>query len=267
MTILLKGRVGSHAYGLAHEGSDEDFLGIYAAPTEKLFTLSKPKETIVTKGPDCTIHEAEKYCHLALSCNPTALELLWLPDYIDHHPLGELLVAWRHMFLARDKIRAAYLGYATAQIKRMGDMSYPPDLARHNSLRAKMRKPETTVEEILAKRTKNARHAARLLWQAWSLDMYGEIQVELDRGVADDVKGIGQAAATGDLQRLDDLMYTVECRFNRDAKHSAVRADQDRYMVDRWLTEVRLEMLTATHAQPRFLSSAKPPVPAPAQQQ
>lgn len=265
MTILLKGRVGSHAYGLAHEGSDEDFLGIYAAPTEKLFTLSKPKETIDTKGPDTVLHEAEKYCRLALSCNPTALELLWLPDYIDKHPLGELLVAWRRMFLARDKIRNAYLGYATGQIKRMQGQTYPVDMDRYNKSRQAMKLPEITLEELFAKRAKNGRHAARLLWHAWRLDMDGDMHIKLSPRTAASIREVGEQAAKGDLRQLDHLMWITERRFDRPASVSAIAPEQDRYKVDRWLTEVRLELLTAAHSQPRFLSSAKPPVPAPAQ--
>ncbi|MFD7300744.1 DNA polymerase beta superfamily protein, partial [Streptomyces pharetrae] len=37
--ILLSGVVGSTAYGLAHEDSDVDRLGVFAAPTESLHGL------------------------------------------------------------------------------------------------------------------------------------------------------------------------------------------------------------------------------------
>lgn len=73
-TVLLAGVVGYTAYGFAHAGSDVDRLGLYAAPTEELHGLHRPAESHVTTGPDVTLHEAAKWCRLALSCNPTASE-------------------------------------------------------------------------------------------------------------------------------------------------------------------------------------------------
>ena len=63
--VLLSGVVGSTAYGLATEDSDVDWLGVYAAPTEKILGLHPPQESIVSTAPDITYHEAGKYCRLA----------------------------------------------------------------------------------------------------------------------------------------------------------------------------------------------------------
>src|SRR3712207_6802639 len=78
--IILQGIVGSTAYGLAREGSDVDRLGVFVTPTEELFYIAAPRQTIVTHKPDQTLHEIGKYVSLALKCNPTILELMWLPD-------------------------------------------------------------------------------------------------------------------------------------------------------------------------------------------
>ncbi|WP_187171929.1 DNA polymerase beta superfamily protein, partial [Enterococcus faecium] len=59
--LLLEGIVGSTAYGLAGPDSDEDRLGIYAAPTEEFHGLNPPvgkRESVVTKAPDASYHEA-----------------------------------------------------------------------------------------------------------------------------------------------------------------------------------------------------------------
>lgn len=119
--ILLSGVVGSTAYGLAREGSDVDRLGMFAAPTETLLGLHTPKESHVTTAPDRTLHEAAKWCRLALGGNPTVMELVWLPDelYEVRTPLGDELIAIRGSFLGAERVRDAYLGYAGQQFRRL----------------------------------------------------------------------------------------------------------------------------------------------------
>lgn len=41
MNVLLKGVVGSTAYGLNHENSDVDYMGVFAAPTSEVLGLGK----------------------------------------------------------------------------------------------------------------------------------------------------------------------------------------------------------------------------------
>lgn len=80
MNVLLSGIVGSTAYGLAKPGSDIDRLGLFAADTTAFHGLHGPAESHVTTNPDRTLHEAAKWCRLALGGNPTVMELVWLPD-------------------------------------------------------------------------------------------------------------------------------------------------------------------------------------------
>jgi predicted nucleotidyltransferase len=115
--VLLSGIVGSTAYGLAHAGSDVDRLGVFAAPTEQLLGLHRPKESHVGTAPDRTLHEAAKWCRLALGGNPTAMELVWLPAelYEVRTPLGDELTGIRTSLLCAQRVRDAYLGYARQQ--------------------------------------------------------------------------------------------------------------------------------------------------------
>src|SRR3954452_3424124 len=127
--ILLSGIIGSTAYGLAREGSDVDRLGMFAAPTETLLGLHTPKESHVSTAPDRTLHEAAKWCRLALAGNPTVMELVWLPVglYEVLTPLGEELIGIRTSFLSAQRVRDAYLGYAVQQFRRLearGDGSF-----------------------------------------------------------------------------------------------------------------------------------------------
>jgi uncharacterized protein len=112
VNTLLSGIVGSTAYGLAHPGSDVDRLGLFAVDTVELHGLRRHTESVVTKDPDLTLHEAAKWCRLALGGNPTVMELVWLPDelYEVRTPLGDELIGIRSSFLSAKRVRNAYLG-------------------------------------------------------------------------------------------------------------------------------------------------------------
>ncbi|WP_031072351.1 DNA polymerase beta superfamily protein [Streptomyces sp. NRRL WC-3742] len=155
-TVLLSGIVGSTAYGFAHAGSDLDRLGLFAVPTEELHGLHRPAESQVTTEPDLTLHEAAKWCRLALSCNPTASELVWLPDelYETRTPLGEELIALRSTFLSAPAVRKAYLGYADQQFRKLLTRDTADPTARRRA-------------------AKHARHLVRLTEQAVRLHESG----------------------------------------------------------------------------------------------
>lgn len=167
MNILLKGIVGSTAYGLAGPESDQDFLGVFAAPTEEFHGLTLPvdkRATIVSKDPDTAMHEALKFVSLCLKCNPTVNELLWLPDNLYTHKTfhGAGLVDIRKAFFSRRLVRDAYLGYATQQFERMN------------------RRPDGTFGPDLAKRTaKHSRHLLRLVDQGFQIWSTGHLDVRV----------------------------------------------------------------------------------------
>jgi len=161
MKVILKARVGSHLYGLDTPESDEDFLGVYLAPTLEVLSLhNKPKETVVTKDPDCTIHEVEKYMRLAAQGNPTVLELLYCPDYIISTSVGYSLVTFRDCFLST-RVRDTYGGYAYQQSKR---------------LETRIKQGMEGFNPAVTKRyEKHARHIFRLLIQGEELLTTGTI--------------------------------------------------------------------------------------------
>ncbi|MER7751455.1 nucleotidyltransferase domain-containing protein [Kitasatospora sp. NPDC097643] len=161
-TVLLSGIVGSTAYGFAGPGSDVDRLGLFATPTEELHGLHRPAESHVSTTPDVTLHEAAKWCRLALSCNPTASELVWLPDdlYELRTPLGAELVEIRSSFLSAPAVRKAYLGYADQQFRKL--------MTR-----------DTTEPATRRRAAKHARHLVRLVEQAVRLHRTGRNAVRL----------------------------------------------------------------------------------------
>jgi predicted nucleotidyltransferase len=61
-----------------------DRLGVFVAATRAMLGLSTPPETLVSAGPDqdtdVALHEVGKFVRLAAVCNPSVLELLFLPE-------------------------------------------------------------------------------------------------------------------------------------------------------------------------------------------
>lgn len=223
MNVLLSGIVGSTAYGLAHEGSDVDRLGVFAAPTSEFHGLHMPEESYVRTSPDITAHEARKWCRLALSCNPTVMELVWLPDelYENRTELGDQLIGIRTAFLSAKRVRDAYLGYATSQFKRLcdrGDGSFSADTRKRTA--------------------KHARHLVRLLQQGEELHTTGQLTIRLTD--PDGVRDMGEWIAK-EPDRALVLISRAEARFN---KPGVLPESPHPLVVDTWLHRVRATFYT-----------------------
>jgi predicted nucleotidyltransferase len=223
VNVLLKGVVGSTAYGLNHENSDVDHLGVFAAPTRQILGLGEVKESVVTKDPDTTLHEAKKFCELCLNGNPSVSEVLWLNSYEQITDLGSDLVNIRRYSLSAPKVRNAYLGYATSQFKRLrdrGDGSFSADTRKRTE--------------------KHARHLVRLVEQGYYLYITGELVVDLRSNASEitpeKVFELGRSIAA-DPVRGEKYMRTAEARF--DAATTPLPLKPDREAVQDWLLQVR----------------------------
>src|SRR5262249_56320776 len=96
--------------------------------------IDRQASIVVHEPDDLTLHEARKFCLLALSANPTVTELLWLSDYEVATELGRELVGIRRAFLCAPRVREAYLGYAEQQFVRLANKGADrrtPKHARH----------------------------------------------------------------------------------------------------------------------------------------
>lgn len=217
--ILLAGIVGSHAYGLATEDSDIDRLGVYAAPTELVLGLHPPADSVVSTKPDATYHEARKYVSLALKCNPTVTELLWLEEsYEVVTDSGAELVGIRASFLSASYVRNAYLGYATQQFRRLegrGDGSFSSDTRKRTE--------------------KHARHLLRLLTQGLELFETGTLTVRL--ASPEDYREFGMRIAAGDLVAARREIDSAERAF--DTAKTPLPEHPDEKQAGDWLLQVR----------------------------
>ncbi|WP_225847042.1 DNA polymerase beta superfamily protein [Streptomyces sp. HPF1205] len=225
MNVLLSGIVGSTAYGLAHDGSDIDRLGVFAAATEDLHGLHAPKDSRVTTRPDRTLHEAAKWCRLALGGNPTVMELVWLPDelYEVRTPLGDELIGIRSSLLSAGRVRDAYLGYATQQFKRLyerGDGSFSADTRKRTA--------------------KHARHLLRLCRQGYLLYTTGRLEIRVDdpREYVD----FGERVARDGMAALPVLEKYQELFA---AARSPLPERPDEAPAEAWLRRVRRHFYTA----------------------
>lgn len=157
-TTILQGIVGSHAYGLAHEESDIDRLGIFVTPSSDIAGLdwSTKDETESFSGvgiDDFAAHEVRKFLRLALKSNPTVTELLWVDGYEVSTWEGQLVLDSRKEFLSHSFVKNAYFGYAKAQLDKFHLHDF---------------------------KTKHARHTLRLLRQGQAALKTGEIVVKVD---------------------------------------------------------------------------------------
>ena len=91
--IIYVCRMGSKAFGLASEQSDEDLRGIYLPPARLHWSLRRLPEQLEQKDGwrDEVYWELEKFLRLALKANPTVLETLWTPLVLQADPAAREL--------------------------------------------------------------------------------------------------------------------------------------------------------------------------------
>jgi hypothetical protein len=156
--VVYRVTVGSWAFGLATDSSDEDRRGVYLPPADWHWSLARPPEQVETRaaGVEEVVWEVEKFARLALQANPNLLETLWVPAVSFADETGEELRRIRGAFLSRHLYRT-YSGYVLSQFRLM----------------------ERGFEERGAFRPKHAMHLVRLLHSGIHALTDGEIRVDV----------------------------------------------------------------------------------------
>lgn len=118
--IIYRCQVGSKAFGLSNEDSDDDLRGIFLPPAKLHWSLYRLPEQIELQNDDDdeVYWEIEKFVRLALKANPNILETLWTPLIITMTPLAERLREIRAAFLSKHLYKT-YSGYVLSQFRRM----------------------------------------------------------------------------------------------------------------------------------------------------
>ena len=135
--IIYRCQVGSKAFGLATEDSDDDLRGIYLPPARLHWSLRRLPEQLEFKTDDNdeVYWEIEKFLRLALKANPSVLETLWTPLVLLADETAQELRAMRQAFLSKH-VYKTYSGYVLSQFRRMANAytdkgTYKPKHAMH----------------------------------------------------------------------------------------------------------------------------------------
>lgn len=113
--LIFKAIVGSQAYGTNTPDSDLDVKGVYIQDPFDVSSFSYVPQTIPDK--DTTYWEVRRFLELAMSSNPTVLELLFTPEdcILYEHPLFTMIKEKRDLFLSKE-CKNSFMGYAKQQI-------------------------------------------------------------------------------------------------------------------------------------------------------
>jgi hypothetical protein len=127
--IALDTLVGSRAWGVAEEGSDEDRRGVFVLPLPWLTGLVDPPLDLVSVDGSQAYWEVGKAIRQALRADPNTLEMLFAAPQV-RDPIAEPLVAMRTGFLSHE-IYGSFGRYALSQLDRL---EHNQRLAEHRTL-------------------------------------------------------------------------------------------------------------------------------------
>ncbi|MCF8354357.1 MAG: nucleotidyltransferase domain-containing protein [Melioribacteraceae bacterium] len=121
--LIFAGIVGSTLYNTDTEDSDIDIKGVFIPPKEYfLGNLHKIDqfESKKKEEDDIVFYNIRKFFHIVCDCNPTFIELLFIPEeYIIKDTLiWEKIIDNRNLFLSK-RARHSFMGYAVSQLKRI----------------------------------------------------------------------------------------------------------------------------------------------------
>ena len=127
--VVIDTLVGSRAWGLSDERSDEDRRGVFVLPLPWTTGLVDPPLDLVSVDGSQTYWEIGKAIRQALRADPNTLEMLCAePELAD--PMGEELVAMRAGFLSQE-IYGSFGRYALSQLDRL---EHNQRLAEHRTV-------------------------------------------------------------------------------------------------------------------------------------
>lgn len=116
--VVLRTRVGSHAWGLAEAGSDVDERGVFALPFAWTTGLVDAPVDLVSDDGSTTFWEIGKAIRQALRADPNTLETLFVPGVTATDEIGAWLLAERDAFVSSE-IHASFGRYALSQLRRL----------------------------------------------------------------------------------------------------------------------------------------------------
>jgi len=217
--VIYSCRVGSRAFGLASENSDDDIRGIFLPPADLHWSLFPIPEQIEKNedGDDTVYWELEKYVRLALKANPNVLETLWTPQVLRVEPIAQELLDIRGAFLSKH-IYKTYSGYVLSQFRRM----------------------QNSVQKTGTFKTKHAMHLIRLLYSGISALQDGTIMVDVSqhRETLLEVK-----RGEWDFERVHQSALELDAEFQKAFEQTRLPEQPDYDRVKEFLIHARRSMV------------------------
>jgi len=213
--VIYRFQVGSKAFGLSNESSDDDIRGIFLPPADKHWSLHEvPGQLELNDGQlDEVFWELEKFLRLALKANPNILETVWTPIVLEASPIAQRVREMRNAFLSKH-IYKTYSGYAISQFRRM----------------------KNSFQKKGTFKTKHAMHLVRLLHSGIGALRTGEIMVDVSE-FRSELLAIRNAQYS--FEEVEQMATDLNKRF-ADAFEETELADQpDFAAVDRFLIDAR----------------------------
>lgn len=219
--IIYRCQVGSRAFGLAGEDSDDDLRGIYLPPARLHWSLFKLPEQLEFAGEngDEVYWELEKFLKLALKANPNVLETLWTPLVLHADDVAERLRQMREAFLSRHLYKT-YSGYVLSQFRRMANAH-----AKTGTYKAK-----------------HAMHLIRLLHSGIEALRSGQIRIDVAEH-REELLAIRSGAWT--FERAKAAALALDQQFQEAYRQTVLPEQPDYRRVDEFLIWARRRMVDA----------------------
>lgn len=207
---------GSRAYGFNTTTSDWDYRGIAIPPIDTYIGL-KPKfeqavdaktkhvwklfpEGLIEPEADMQVMELTKFCNLALTCNPSIIEILFSDhdSIVRMDPIMDQLIANRDMFLSK-QARPRFCGYAVSQLRKIkSHRRWITDGLVQEPTRASFDLPEYSV---------------------LSKDQLGAANSMIEKEAAQfviDQNGLNETTKTNLQNNLEEMMKSIWVALNKD---------------------------------------------------
>jgi len=219
--IIYRCQVGSHAFGLAGDDSDDDLRGIYLPPARMHWSLFKLPEQLelADESKDEVYWELEKFLKLALKANPNVLETLWTPLVLHADEVAQRLREMRNVFLTR-YLYKTYSGYVLSQFRRMANAH-----ARDGKYKAK-----------------HAMHLIRLLYSGIEALRSGQVRIDVGQH-REELLAI--KAGTLSFEQARDRALALDREFQEAYRQTTLPEQPDYRRVDEFLTWARRRMVDA----------------------
>jgi uncharacterized protein len=219
--VIYRCRVGSKAFGLASDNSDDDLRGIYLPPARLHWSLRRLPEQLefAEENRDEVYWEMGKFLRLALKANPNVLETLWTPLVLQADETTQELRAIRQSFLSKH-VYKTYSGYVLSQFRRM----------------ANAHKAQGTYKP------KHAMHLIRLLYSGIAALETGEIRIDVAEH-RDELLHIRLGGLP--FEKVKCRALELDERFQQAFERTALPEQPDYARVDDFLIHARRRMVDA----------------------